>query len=385
MKKLTSIALVIILMGAAAMFMMPSAANAGTGNISGYCYFDDNGNKIMDTSEQGIENIQISLNRLFLLFIPIQIQTAQTDTDGKYNFSGLKKGFYFIKATSNKDDETSTQNIIKATNVKLIRVKNRIVNFEFKRLFMPVSVSISAAPETIFKGEHSVLSWTSNNAEEVSIDGIGDVAAEGSRIITPDETSLYTITATGRNNAVAQDSVTVTVDVQASPIPRQLPSLTFTADPLVIAYGNSSTLKWTSAGALEAHIDQGIGSVELCGEMVVSPANTTTYTMTVIGDDGVAESSELTITVTHSRSGYSSSPDKGFDNSTNPDDGDDNNTNPDDEEIITAILLVSFEAEPSNGEVNLAWETGDESENFCFNIYRSEDENKGYVKINASI
>lgn len=53
--------------------------------------------------------------------------------------------------------------------------------------------------------------------------------------------------------------------------------------------------------------------------------------------------------------------------------------------IPTAITVASFTAEPGNGNVTLHWETGDETDNLGFNIYRSESRNGGFTKINDAL
>src|SRR5262249_36707065 len=63
-----------------------------------------------------------------------------------------------------------------------------------------------------------------------------------------------------------------------SPDPK--PTITFSANPTSITTGGSSTLSWTIINANTASIDQGIGSINpVSGSVVVSPANTTTYTL----------------------------------------------------------------------------------------------------------
>lgn len=52
---------------------------------------------------------------------------------------------------------------------------------------------------------------------------------------------------------------------------------------------------------------------------------------------------------------------------------------------FTAILLDSFTADAGNQEVTVNWVTGDETNNFGFNVYRSESKDGDYVKINDSI
>jgi len=73
------------------------------------------------------------------------------------------------------------------------------------------TVNLEATPGTIEKGGSSNLSWTSRDATSLSIDqGIGDVPASGSRMVSPSETTTYTLT--GRNESgVSTDSATLTV------------------------------------------------------------------------------------------------------------------------------------------------------------------------------
>lgn len=73
------------------------------------------------------------------------------------------------------------------------------------------TVSISVTPEKIASGESATLSWTSANAQRVSIDnGIGEVGAEGSLVVSPSATTTFTITAASQAGIVS-DSVTVSV------------------------------------------------------------------------------------------------------------------------------------------------------------------------------
>jgi hypothetical protein len=54
-------------------------------------------------------------------------------------------------------------------------------------------------------------------------------------------------------------------------------------------------------------------------------------------------------------------------------------------DISTLISLSSFTAKASNGRVKLEWSTESEIDNAGFNIYRSETEADGYVKINSEL
>ena len=151
-------------------------------------------------------------------------------------------------------------------------------------------VSIAALPDAITQGEPSTLSWISSNADSASIDGgIGAVTPniQGSQGVSPAVTTTYTITA---DNTYGQstDSVTVTVN--------SLPTVSISADISTICAGSSATLSWSSAGADDVTIDQGIGAVVASGSQIVSPGADITYTITATNAYGSA-SQAITITV----------------------------------------------------------------------------------------
>jgi len=70
----------------------------------------------------------------------------------------------------------------------------------------------------------------------------------------------------------------------------------FTASPTTITAGQSTTLSWSSTGATSATIDNGVGAVATSGSRAVSPAQSTTYTLTVTGAGGAATRA-VTVTV----------------------------------------------------------------------------------------
>lgn len=183
---------------------------------------------------------------------------------------------------------------INATNeisVKLASPPGSFITITIVGQGLGPTVSISASPETIQAGESSTLSWSSSNAETAIIDqGIGDVPVNGSITVSPAQTTIYTITATGPGGT-STDSVTVTVI-------HPLPAVSISASPDTIQVGESATLSWASSNADSATINNGIGSVPVDGSITVSPAETTTYTITVNGPGGTATDS-ATVTVIH--------------------------------------------------------------------------------------
>lgn len=146
---------------------------------------------------------------------------------------------------------------------------------------LPPTVAMGADPETITIGESSTLTWTSTNADSCVIEPyIGGVEGNGSISVSPNETTTYTITATGPGGT-ATDRMVVTV------LP-STPSVSLSANPATIQSGDSSTLSWTSFNVDKAYIDNGIGNVPRNGSIIVSPEHTTTYTITATGALGSA-------------------------------------------------------------------------------------------------
>ena len=154
------------------------------------------------------------------------------------------------------------------------------------------TVTLSASPTSITSGASSTLTWTSTNATTVSINqGIGTVAASGTRSVSPTSTTTYTITAT---NAAGSVTDTATVTVTAAPA---LPTVTLNASPTSITSGASSTLTWSSTNATSLSINQGIGTVAASGTRSVSPTSTTTYTVTATNATGsVTDTATVTVT-----------------------------------------------------------------------------------------
>ncbi|PIE89061.1 MAG: hypothetical protein CR997_13105 [Acidobacteria bacterium] len=70
----------------------------------------------------------------------------------------------------------------------------------------------------------------------------------------------------------------------------------FVANPAQISPGQTSELSWSVSGADTITIDQGVGNVSGSGTQNVSPASTTTYTLTAINSNG-SSSAQVTITV----------------------------------------------------------------------------------------
>lgn len=150
----------------------------------------------------------------------------------------------------------------------------------------PVRIlAFRAAPTDIRFGESSNLIWETENADSVTIDTIGSVRPTGTATVSPRETTTYRLTATNKGGSV---SSTATITVLRPAAPR---ITSFTADPIEIGEGESSTLNWrVEQGATEVEIT-GLGQQTLVGNTRVSPTETTTYILTARNAGGEATAS----------------------------------------------------------------------------------------------
>ena len=82
------------------------------------------------------------------------------------------------------------------------------------------TATLAANPAVIEQGQSTTLTWETNNATAVNIDGIGTVMAAGSRTVTPDSSTTYTLTAKGPGGSQdASARVTVNAHVAEAPPP----------------------------------------------------------------------------------------------------------------------------------------------------------------------
>jgi len=79
------------------------------------------------------------------------------------------------------------------------------------------TVTLNASPTSINPGQTVTLSWSSTNATDLDIQpGVGKVAPEGSTPVTPNQSTTYTITASGPGGSA---TATAHVDVAAPQAP----------------------------------------------------------------------------------------------------------------------------------------------------------------------
>jgi len=140
-------------------------------------------------------------------------------------------------------------------------------------------ILFTATPDVVQKGNSVTLTWQVTNATSVSIDGVGDVQASGTRKMKPTENTVYKLTAVGEGGT---QTATAEVEIAAGP----LPVILFTASSESVQVGQAVTLKWQVTNATEVNISGGIGKVQLKGSKQLKPTENTTYTLTAVGEGG---------------------------------------------------------------------------------------------------
>jgi hypothetical protein len=140
-------------------------------------------------------------------------------------------------------------------------------------------------------GESATLYYTSQNATSVSIaPGVGSYGLSGTVVVTPTTSTTYTVTANGTNSQTA--SCSIAVSVTSGALPR---IVQFSASPLTILSGQSSTLLWVVDNSTSQTITS-LGTVVAAGSQSVTPPATTTYTLTATNAAG-SVTATATVTV----------------------------------------------------------------------------------------
>lgn len=166
---------------------------------------------------------------------------------------------------------------------------------------VPEITSFAADPMTVQPGRTSTLKWgpveNAGAAVLVSPEGKEGIGTPGEMVVEPNRTTTYALVAfCGRD--VVQKNVTVTVEDTAACSGAPLIS-SFTANPVTIQKGESSTLEWgLVANAVGAYVSDGeaITGVATPGQTVVTPDRTTTYALVAFCGSNIVQN-DVTITV----------------------------------------------------------------------------------------
>jgi len=168
-----------------------------------------------------------------------------------------------------------------------------------------LEVAFDAQPDSVVLGQAARLRWAVPGADQVTITPtVGRVPATGSTVVKPTESTTYRLEAQGKN-VTGSGEVTVQVQQPQKPPPPQppqvptKPEISFQATPPSVPLGSPATLTWSLQNAVAAAITPQPGTLrQTSGRVTVTPAVTTTYTLTARSKEGVTETATVTVQVT---------------------------------------------------------------------------------------
>ena len=85
------------------------------------------------------------------------------------------------------------------------------------------TATLAANPEVIESGQSTVLTWNTENASNISIEGLGDLPASGTKSVTPNDSMTYTLVAKGPGGT-QNASARVTVNAKTAEVTPPSPS-----------------------------------------------------------------------------------------------------------------------------------------------------------------
>lgn len=80
------------------------------------------------------------------------------------------------------------------------------------------TATLAANPAVIQQGQQTTLTWQTSNANDIAIEGLGTLSASGSRTVTPNSSTTYSLIAKGPGGS-ADASARVTVNAAVAKTP----------------------------------------------------------------------------------------------------------------------------------------------------------------------
>ena len=170
------------------------------------------------------------------------------------------------------------------------------------------SARLHLSVSRITAGAEATLSWTTTDAATVSIDALGTVAGGGVTVVTPSETSTYTLTAI---NQYGVTTATVTLVVDAAPpalsvpnAPTLLSATAVTSDRIHLAWTDTSSNE--DGFNIEQSVDGGqfvqvrtvTAGVTVVDVLNLSPSRTYSYRVSAFNAAGSSAPSQIATAVT---------------------------------------------------------------------------------------
>lgn len=139
----------------------------------------------------------------------------------------------------------------------------------------PVSGTVTANPSKIDCNQNTQLAWVSNETIDADMSGLSPVPTTGEKTISPRQTTVYELTATGPGG-VTKPSTTVEVNpVVQSSLNASPPEIRYRRIGDKVIEQGSTTLSWSSSNADAASLGT-LGSVDASGtkSLTLSPTQT---------------------------------------------------------------------------------------------------------------
>jgi len=141
----------------------------------------------------------------------------------------------------------------------------------------PVTAQLAAESTQLSCGEPTTLKWSSTDAADTNLSGVGEVPRQGDRPVTPTHDTTYVLTAKGPGGEATQ---TVTVSVNTQPtvaVSLSQPEVHYHKIGDRVVQQDSATLQWSAANANSAKIDP-LNSDAMSGSQTITanPKQTTT-------------------------------------------------------------------------------------------------------------
>ena len=172
----------------------------------------------------------------------------------------------------------------------------------------PQITQFTANPTSVSAGQTTTLTWATTSATSVTFnpeiplgDDSGPAPTSGSAVVPINQTTIFSLTATGPGGTAGPQTVTVTVPL----------SLSFSASPSTINPGQQVTLTWQITGGTPTAFTVVDGANHaVCnpcaipqGSATVNPSVTTIYTATATASDGSKISQSATVNVNNTNTG----------------------------------------------------------------------------------
>jgi hypothetical protein len=144
--------------------------------------------------------------------------------------------------------------------------------------------TLVADDDRLTRGESTRLVWNTSHSDDQEINqGIGDVADDGSRNVSPTRTTTYTLFVEGDGGTITCNE-TIFVDEPRN----DLSCDSFSVSDSRVEEGDRVTLTWRTTGADDVDINNGVGDVADDGDIEVTMHDDTTFTLTARdGNDSV--------------------------------------------------------------------------------------------------